>query len=432
MVFKDSRLEPKLRFSEFRSAGDWQLKQLSDIAVSISDKVGAKKCVPMSVTTGIGLVSQEEKFGRTIAGSSYKNYIRLQTNDFAYNKSATKEFPQGYIARYTDTEAAAVPNSIFDCFRPDIGAVNPEYLEQLFHKNHHGQWLRKYITVGARAHGALSVSKDDLMSMPIPLPPEAISGLEQQKIADCLGSLDDLITAEDQKLEALRQHKQGLMQQLFPQPGETVPRLRFPKFQDFPDWKTGQCRDIANVLPGYGFPERFQGNSRGHYPFYKVSDISQAIERGCKFIREANNYIEKDVLKKIRAKLVPAGTIIFAKIGEAIRSNRRVITTTPAVIDNNTAGVKSKSKSSTDEFLFYLWSNVSLIDHAGGVVPAVSKSALEDVPLCYPSDPGEQQCIADCLSTLDTQIGAQKTKLDTLRIHKQGLMQQIFPSLEGY
>ena len=138
------------------------------------------------------------------------------------------------------------------------------------------------------------------------------------------------------------------------------------------------------------------------------------------------------MLKKIRAKLVPAGTIIFAKIGEAIRSNRRVITTTPAVIDNNTAGVKSKSKSSTDEFLFYLWSNVSLIDHAGGVVPAVSKSALEDVPLCYPSDPGEQQCIADCLSTLDTQIGAQKTKLDTLRIHKQGLMQQIFPSLEGY
>ena len=153
---------PGCRFPEFRSIGDWQFKLLSDIAAPISDKVGSTKCVPMSVTTSVGLVSQEEKFGRTIAGSAYKNYIRLQTNDFAYNKSATKEFPQGYIARYTGTKDAAVPNSIFTCFRPDVAAVLPEYLDHLFHRNHHGRWLRKYITVGARAHGALSISDDDL------------------------------------------------------------------------------------------------------------------------------------------------------------------------------------------------------------------------------------------------------------------------------
>ena len=124
----------------------------------------------MSVTTGVGLLSQEEKFGRTIAGNSYKNYIRLQTNDFAYNKSATKEFPQGYIARFSGTTDAAVPNSIFTCFRPDAAAIIPEYLDHLLHGNHHGRWLRKYIMVGARAHGALSVSDDALMSMPVPLP----------------------------------------------------------------------------------------------------------------------------------------------------------------------------------------------------------------------------------------------------------------------
>ena len=165
----------------------------------------------------------------------------------------------------------------------------------------------------------------------------------------------------------------------------TVPRLRFPEFQDAPDWKTGRCRDIAKVLPGYGFPDKFQGNKKGQYPFYKVSDISHTIEKGQRYISEANNYIDSDVLDTIRGKSVPAGTIIFAKIGEAIRSNRRVITTKPAVIDNNTAGVKALKAKSFDEFLFYLWSNVSLIDHAGGVVPAVSKSALESVPLCYPA-----------------------------------------------
>jgi len=197
------------------------------------------------------------------------------------------------------------------------------------------------------------------------------SSREQQKIADCLGSLNDLIAAESRKLEALRRHKQGLMQQLFPQPGETVPRLRFPEFQDAPVWEAGHCRDIAKVLQGYGFPDKFQGNKKGQYPFYKVSDISRAIEKGQRYISEASNYIDSDVLREVRAKPVPAGTVIFAKIGEAIRLNRRVVTTRPAVIDNNTAGVKAKKTKSSDDFLFYLWSNVSLINHAGGVVPAV-------------------------------------------------------------
>ena len=206
-----------------------------------------------------------------------------------------------------------------------------------------------------------------------------------------------------------------------------VPRLRFPEFQDAPDWKTGRCRDIAEVLPGYGFPNKFQGNKKGQYPFYKVSDISHTIEKGQRYISEANNYINADVLDKIRGKSVPAGTIIFAKIGEAIRSNRRVITAKPAVIDNNTAGVKAMKVKSSDEFLFYLWSNISLINHAGGVVPAVSKSALENVPLCYPNDPAEQQKIADCLGSLDDLTAAEGRKLEALRQHKQGLMQQLFP-----
>jgi len=254
---------------------------------------------------------------------------------------------------------------------------------------------------------------------------------EQQKIADCLGSLDDLIAAEDLKIEALRQHKRGLMQQLFAEPGETVPQLRFPEFLRAGDWTTGRCRDIARVLPGYGFPDKFQGNKKGKFPFYKVSDISRCIEEGKKYISEAKNYIESDILDEIRGKSVPKGTIIFAKIGEAIRSNRRVIATKPAVIDNNTAGITAMKAKICDEFLFYLWSNVSLMDHAGGVVPAVSKSALENIPLCYPSDSEEQQRIANCLGNLDDLIAEEGRRLEYLRMHKLGLMQQIFPNPEG-
>ena len=278
---------------------------------------------------------------------------------------------------------------------------------------------------GAKVHG---ISATRLSAVLMPMPPTAE---EQRKIATCLGSLDDMVTAEARKIAALRKHKQGLMRKLFPKAGATAPRLRFAAFLDAAGWRSVRCRDIATVLTGYGFPNKFQGRKKGQYPFYKVSDISQTVEQGQRFISEANHYVDADVLDEIRAKPVPAGTIIFAKIGEAIRSNRRVTTTQPAVIDNNTAGVKAMPSKVSDEFMLRLWSNVSLIDHAGGVVPAVSKSAIENVPLCYPIDPVAQRRIAGCLDSVDDLISAQKRHLAALRHHKQGLLQQLFPSFQS-
>ena len=416
-----SKLLPKLRFSEFRCAGDWQFKPLSEIAVSISDKVGAKECVPMSITTGIGLVSQEEKFGRTIAGSSYKNYIRIQTNDFAYNKSATKGFPQGYIARYSDTKDGAVPNSIFDCFRPDITAVNPQYLNHLFHRNHHGQWLRKYIMVGARAHGALSVRNDDLMSMPIPLPPEAISSLEQQKIVDCLCSLDDLIAAEGRKIEALRQHKQGLMHQLFPQPGDTVPRLRFSEFRNAGEWEPRILGQIGELIgggtPNTSIPEYWGGDIQWFTP----SDINE------RNLAKSERTITCEGLKHSSAKKLPVGALLIttrATIGDVGIADKPCATN---------QGFQSLVVFEHEvNFFWYYW----LVQHkcelirraSGSTFLEIGKKDLKQIPTLRPNR-SEQQKIADCLGSLDDLIVAEGRKLETLQQHKQGLMQQLFPSL---
>ena len=164
---------PRLRFPEFRQTGEWTTAALGTITQLINERVGTTDCVPYTVTSGIGLVSQQDKLGRTIAGQSLKNYIVLQRDDFAYNKSATKVYPQGFIARYCGSERAAVPNSIFTCFRITDETVHPVFLENLFLSNLHGNWLRGRIAVGARAHGSLNVSDDDLMTLPVPLPPPA-------------------------------------------------------------------------------------------------------------------------------------------------------------------------------------------------------------------------------------------------------------------
>jgi type I restriction enzyme S subunit len=83
-----------------------------------------------------------------------------------------------------------------------------------------------------------------LFSLPILYP----SLEEQQKMADCLSSLDNLITAENEKLDALKTHKKGLMQKLFPVEGEKVPKMRFPEFKDSGEWLSKLLGSIGENL----------------------------------------------------------------------------------------------------------------------------------------------------------------------------------------
>ena len=382
---KPTPVVPDLRFPEFRSAGDWHFQPLSDIAEPISERVGTSKCVPMSVTTGVGLLSQEEKFGCTIAGNSYKNYIRLQTNDFAYNKSATKEFPQGYIARYRGTRDAAVPNSIFTCFRLDPAAVIPEYLDHLLHGNHHGRWLRKYITVGARAHGALSVSDDALMSMPIPLPPVAVSRPEQQKIADCLGSLNDLIAADGRKLQVLRQHKQGLMQQLFPQAGETAPRLRFPEFHNDMKWEEKELGDVCEVL----MCKRIfasETNPNGGVPFYKIGTLGGVPDA----------FISKDLFEEYKSKYN------FPRTGEVLITCSGTVGkclpydgSEAYFQDSNIVWIDNSTLKVSNEFLLCILSNVNWSTLNSTTITRIYGTDLRALAIKFPQNEKEQRCIAE-------------------------------------
>ena len=205
-------LVPRLRFPEFKDSGEWEVLPLSNLCNIITEKTNGRKIKLFSITSGMGLISQNEKFGREIAGNSYKNYIVLNKFDFAYNKSSTKLYPEGEIAMFENDECGAVPNSIFTCFRFDKDKVNPKFAKYPFSNNIHGRFLKKFIATGSRAHGALQVSSKDLLSVQFPFPTLP----EQQKIAACLSSLDDLIQAQTEKIALLQQHKKGLLQGMFP------------------------------------------------------------------------------------------------------------------------------------------------------------------------------------------------------------------------
>ncbi|EKT4093726.1 restriction endonuclease subunit S [Achromobacter denitrificans] len=416
---KKQPLVPRLRFPKFRDAGEWITVELGKLSRLLTERVGSTTCTPYTITSGVGLISQVEKLGRTIAGNSLKNYLVLQENDFAYNKSATKAYPQGFIALYAGDERAAVPNSIFTCFRVNQNQVIPTFLDALFTNNLHGKWLRTRIAVGARAHGSLQVSDDDLMATPVPLPNGINSLEEQQKIADCLSSLDALVAAETQKLATLKTYRKGLMQQLFPCEGETVPRLRFPEFRNSRDWKEKSISDFGEIItgstPSTAHPEFYGGG----IPFVSPADISDL-----RWVSDTKTTLSALGFEKTRP--IKANSVLFVCIGSTIG---KVTQNVGDCATNQQINSVIPNSEHSGGFVYYTLSlNAERIAKLAGIqaVPIINKTQFSAVRLLIP-ELSEQERIANCLSSLDDFIAAQSQKVDILMIHKKGLMEQLFP-----
>jgi type I restriction enzyme S subunit len=424
---------PRLRFPEFRGANGWKTMELRQLAEFVTERVGTTECIPYTITSGVGLVSQQEKLGRTIAGKSLKNYVLLQRNDFAYNKSATKAFPQGFIARYTGDERAAVPNSIFTCIRTNDEVIDPVYLDGLFSTNLHGNWLRSRIAVGARAHGSLNVSDEDLMALPVPLPGGPSSFVEQQKIAGCLASLDEVIAAQGRKVKTLKEHKRGLMQQLFPDEGETVPRLRFPEFCNAPEWaekSLGSQGQFLSSLNGKTAADFDSGQAR----FIPYSNVFENI------------FVDVDSLRKVQVgsdehqNAVRKGDIFFTVSSET-QIDAGMSSVLLQDIDNcylNSFCALFRFHDSCDinsRFAGYVFRSRRVrayleANAQGAIRYNISRSVFRDLAFLLPHRE-EQEEIASFLSCVDSRINAEECRFSHLKSHRQGLVQQLFPASEG-
>lgn len=399
-----SPLVPRLRFPEFREAAEWGSEKLEQLITTVS---------PPS----------------KLQSSSYRTQGKFPIIDQS----------QELICGWTDDESAVIDESLpLIVFGDHTCAL--KFVEKPFAQGADGiKILKAKPSISAEylfhslSHRPLAMEDYkrhySILKERAVVFPDIKSG-EQQKIADCLSSLDDLIAAETQKLDTLKTHKKGLMQQLFPREGETVPHLRFPEFLEAGEWKIKSLGTVCTVLQGYGFPETLQGRTEGQYPFCKVSDISRSVAENGGFLAKAANYVNANDLAKLRAKLIPIGATVFAKIGEALRLNRRAFVQCECLIDNNAVGLKAVPGVANDYFIYLLSQLINLNDHCGGAVPSVNKSTLEAIEVVVP-EVDEQEKIAASMSYHDELIRNQEKKLDILKIHKAGLMQQLFPVLNG-
>lgn len=274
------------------------------------------------------------------------------------------------------------------------------------------------------------LNRNQVHSISVAIP----SFAEQRKIAECLTSLDELIAAEGQRLEALRKWKKALLQNLFPREGETTPRLRFPEFQDAGEWVTRPLGELLSRGPEYGLNAPAVPYSPELPTYIRITDIDDDGQ----FL--ANNKVSVAVAVSANDYL-RGGDIVLARTGASVGKSYRY---RPEDGDLVYAGFLIRvrpDEARLDSRLLanYLttpqyWDWVRVTSARSGQ-PGINGAeyASFPVPLPQPDPDGgisEQRRIASCLGSLDTVISEQAKKLDTLKTHKQGLMQGLFPSAE--
>lgn len=249
------------------------------------------------------------------------------------------------------------------------------------------------------------------------------SPAEQQKIAECLSSVDELIAAQARKVDALKKHKKGLMQQLFPREGETQPRLRFPEFQNAPKWEEIRLGKLGGLVSGLT---------------YSPDDVR---ESGLLVLRSSNvqnGEIALDDNVYVTPNIKGANLSEPNDILICVRNGSKALIGKSAMIPEGmplcTHGAfMTVFRAQKPKFVFQLFQTTryqkQVAGDLGATINSINGSQLLKYKFFVPMPP-EQQRIADCLSNLDTVITAEAQKLEALKGHKRGLMQQLFPSVE--
>lgn len=417
-------LVPRLRFPEYavNSAIDFATGNV--IFEPISNKNHNSDLPVLAITQEHGAIPRDQiDYNVSVTDKSLESYKVVEIGDFIIS---LRSF-QGGI-EYSLYRGICSPAYII--LRKRVPIVE-QYYKHYFKTGKFIQDLNKDLE-GIRDGKMVSYSQFSAIMLPKP------DRKEQQKIADCLSSLDELISAEDKKLEALKSHKKGLMQKLFPAEGESVPEWRFPELRDSGEWEESTIGTAIETITDYVAAGSF-ADLRDKVNYLSAPNFAQLVRT----IDIKNNFkngnfvfIDESAFNFLWRVDLSTDAIIMPNIGANI-GEVYFVRTSELPYENNVLGpnaILMRSKSNNDAFMFFLLcgdcfqGSLRTIVGASGQ-PKFNKTDLKRISIRIASLP-EQQKIADCLSSIDDLINEQVKKIEALKIHKKGLMQGLFPSIE--
>lgn len=402
---KKKEIVPKFRFPEFQRDGI-DFVHGNKLFKSITNKNHNSDLPILAITQDQGAVPRDQiEYNVTVTDKSLSNYKVVEVGDFIIS---LRSF-QGGI-EYSRFKGICSPAYI-------ILRKREENISELYYKYFFKTW--RYIQSlnrnleGIRDGKMISYSQFSSVKVPYPR-----SFKEQQKIADCLSSIDELIDAENRKLKALEKYKKGLMQKLFPAEGKTLPEWRFPEFQGCGEWKFKSIGKACKMFSG-GTPDtskkEFYG---GTIPFIRSAEINKS---------STELFITEEGFKNSSAKMVKKGDILIALYGA--NSGEVALSKIDGAINQAILCLRHETNNVFVYHYFTHMKNWIISKYIQGGQGNLSGQIIKSVNLYFPKAE-EQQKIADFLSEIDTMITGQSNKVEQLKAHKKGLMQGLFPSFE--
>ena len=382
---------PTLRFPEFQNTEGWKeykLKSLCEIGNGKDYKHLDSGNIPVYGSGG----------------------YMTSVDDFLYDgesvcigRKGTIDKPIFLTGKFWTVDTLFYTHSFHDCL--------PKFLYLIFQQIN---WY-KYNEAG----GVPSLSKTTIGEINVFVPVGEKGELkEQQKIVDCIFSLDELIEATAQKVGALKEHKKGLMQRLFPAEGKNVPDLRFPEFQGMNGWeKTYIYEECPNPYSG-GTPKTTEKKYYGgNIPFIRSAEIGKD---------KTELSITQEGLNNSSAKMIQKGDLLIALYGA--NSGDIAISKIDGAINQAILCLKAKSNNLFIYYTLLKKQKYIVSKYLQGGQGNLSGEIIKSIDFYIPQEI-EQQKIADCLSSLDELIEATSRKVEILKEHKKGLMQQLFPKI---
>ena len=404
-VNENIKLVPELRFTEFETDGEWRLEAIDNLSETVT-------------AGGTPSTKKEDYWGGNIrwmnSGELNLKIVREvegRITDKGLKNSSTKIIPENCVliglAGQGKTRGTVAINKVELCTNQSIASIFPNDKvfdsSYLYHNLDNRYNELRELSAGGQGRGGLNLKI--IKEIKIPIPPEKT---EQQKIAATLTSLDHLIAAENEKLEALQAHKKGLLQQLFPAKGEKVPKLRFGEFSG--EWEEKALGSIAENLSNKRIPITSAKREKGNIPYYGATGIIDYVKD---FIFEEDLLLISEDGANLMDRNYP---IAFAISGKTW-------------VNNHAHVLKFKNKS-TEALVQRFINSRSIEDYlTGQAQPKLNRKNLDRIPIPLPKDPDEQRKIANCFNSIDNLITAQSEKVQSLKEHKKGLMQQMFPNL---
>jgi restriction endonuclease S subunit len=286
---EQKKLVPKLRFPEFREVEGWRVKAVGDVFRVTRGEVLAMAMVK-------DLASNETPF--PVYSSQTKNSgLAGYYSEYLYEDAITWTTDGANAGEVNFRLGKFYCTNVCGVLISEKGYANVCVAALL------DSVSRKYVSYV----GNPKLMNGVMAKIELPLP----SITEQQKIADCLSSLDELIAAQVRKVDALKTHKKGLMQQLFPREGETQPRLRFSEYQNTGDWVEQSVGDFGKVVTGNTPSTAQPACYGGGIPFASPADISDL-----RFVDQTKTTLTPEGFAETRP--IRAGSVLFVCIGSTI------------------------------------------------------------------------------------------------------------------